>query len=85
LISVKFSSVFMMFQCGASGQSLLASGRVELSRPDGIRLRPKALSNQRPDGKDNLSGRARPVLMVPRQCASGRHYFTVRTGTPQAL
>jgi hypothetical protein len=41
-----------MFQCGASGQSLLASGRVELSCPDGIRLHPDAHGNQRPDGKD---------------------------------
>jgi hypothetical protein len=41
-----------MFQCGVSGQLLLVSGRVELSRPDEIRLRPDASGNQRPDGKD---------------------------------
>jgi hypothetical protein len=31
----KFFSVFLMFQCGASGQSLLASGQVGFSRSDG--------------------------------------------------
>jgi hypothetical protein len=34
-----------MFQCGASGRSLLESGRVELSRSD-------ARGNQQLDGKD---------------------------------
>jgi len=37
-ISVKFSSVFLVFQCGASGRSLLASGRVEFSSSDGSRF-----------------------------------------------
>jgi len=44
----------MMFQCGAFGRSFLVSGRVELSRPDGIRLRPDARGDQRPDDKDTL-------------------------------
>jgi len=30
----------------------VASGRVELSRLDGVRLRPDECGNQRPDGKD---------------------------------
>jgi hypothetical protein len=32
----KFLSVFLVFQCGASGQYPLASGRVLLGSPDGI-------------------------------------------------
>jgi hypothetical protein len=34
--SVKFSSVIQVFQCGVSGRSLLASGRVKHGSPDGI-------------------------------------------------
>jgi hypothetical protein len=88
LISVNFPQ-FFFFQCEASGQSLLASGRVVFSlsgryffwSPDkrslvawtGIRLRPYACGNQRPDDKDISSRHARPVHVVPRQHESGRH------------
>jgi hypothetical protein len=34
----KFFSVFLVFQCGASGRSLLVSGRVGFSRSDGTCL-----------------------------------------------
>jgi hypothetical protein len=87
LIFVHFPQ-FSVFQCEASGRSLLTSGlvdfrcpddflfeseRAELSCPDGIWLRSDARSNQRLDGKDISSWRARPVRMVPRQRAFGRH------------
>lgn len=38
-----------------------------------------------PDGISFQFGCARSVRLFPMQCASGRRYCTVRTGTPQAL
>jgi hypothetical protein len=63
----------------------LESRLPELSRPDRDQVRPDSRGNQRPDGKDKSSGRARPVHMVPRQPTSGWHKFTTRTGIPQRL
>jgi hypothetical protein len=73
----KFFSVFLVFQCGASGRSLLASGQVGFSHSDGsclesrpgwslivrtIRvLRPDRCWLLRPDSIFISSRRARPV------------------------
>lgn len=86
LISVKFSSVFLVFQCGASGRSLLAFGRVEFSGLDvtflesgpgrsfvvrmRLALRPNALDQPAP-----FWGSARPdVIKTPSEWGLHRGY-----------
>jgi hypothetical protein len=97
----KFFSVFLVFQCGAFGRSLLVSGWVGFSRSDGTCLESgtswslvvRTIRVVRPDRRwlhrlDSFfisSGRARPVCSFPRQRMSGRHHSTVWTGNPQQL
>jgi hypothetical protein len=74
LISVKFSLVFLMFQCGASRQSLLGSGRVELIHPDGsgyvrtrVAINGRTVSITRSDARDLSAwfrGSARPYDII---------------------
>jgi len=95
LIYVNFSSVFLVFQCGVSGRSLLASGRVEFSQSDvsfleswrgwSLVLCPDACWHHREDGYFISSGHAWPICSFLRQRVSGRHQNTVWTGTPQKL
>lgn len=101
LISVKFFSVFLVLQCGASRRSLLVSGRLGFSRSDVSLLesepnwslvirtsrvvRPDARWLHCSDSFSISSGRALPVCFFPRQRASERYQSTVRKGIPEAI